>query len=329
MRGLSSFIRVAAVAVFSLTAVALPCAAAPEDEYPSRPVRMVIPFPPGGGADVLGRIVGDGLAQRLGQPVVIDNRPGANGNIGMEAVARAPADGYTLILATAGTWAVNPSLYRSSFDVLTDFAPIMQVTSSPGVLVVHPSVPVRTVQELIDLAKARPGQLNYGSAGIGGFGHVSAVMFSLMTGTQMTHVPYRGAGPATAAAIAGEVQVLFNDALATMPHLASGSLRAIAVTSLTRMPLLPAVPTIDESGPRGFENASWSALAAPGGTPGAIIARLNRELTAVLALPVVQQRIAATGATIIGGTPEQFTAYLRAEIAKFERVVREGHISLQ
>ena len=296
-------------------------------EYPSRSVRIVIPFAPGGGADILGRIIADALGPRLGQTVVIDNRPGANGNVGMEAVARSPADGHTLILATVGTWAVNPHLYRASFDVTADFAPIMQVTSSPGLLVVHPSLPVRSVRELIDHARARPGQLNYGSAGIGGFGHFSAVAFGLMTDTRMTHVPYRGAGPATAAAIAGEVQVLFNDALATMAHL--GSLRAIAVTSAQRMALLPDLPTVAESGVPGFDSSSWSAMAAPAGTPPAVVARLNREMNAVLTTPAVQQRIAQTGATIVGGTAEQFAAHLRSELAKFQRVVRDGGITLQ
>lgn len=319
----------AAMVALTLAAVARPRAAVADDAYPTRPVRIVIPFAPGGGADVLGRIIGEALSERLGQPVVIENRPGANGNLGMEVVARAPADGYTLVLATVGTWAVNPHLYRAPFDVVRDFAPIMQVTSSPGVLVVNPRLPVQNVGELIAYARAHPGQLNYGSAGIGGFGHISAVMFSLMTGTQMTHVPYRGAGPAVADAIGGQIQLLFNDALATMPHVTSGNLRAIAVTSLRRMPLLPDMPSLDEAGVPGFDNSSWAALAAPAGTPRAIITKLNRELTVVLAAPATQQRIAAAGATIIGGTPEEFAAYLRSEIAKFERIVRDGHITLQ
>ena len=246
MRGLATLIRAAVVAASLLAGVALPSAAETADEYPSRPLHLISPFPPGGATDVLGRIIGEGLSRRLGQPVVVENRSGANGNIGMEYVGRAPADGYTLILATSGTWAVNPSLYKSPFDVVKDFVSIMQVSSSPGVLVVHPSLPVHTVQELIDYAKAHPGKLNYGSAGIGSFGQVSAVMFSLMSGTQMTHIPYKGGGPATTAAIAGEVQLLFNDALATMPFVTAGNLRAIAVTSRARMPLLPDVPTIDD-----------------------------------------------------------------------------------
>ena len=329
MRGLATLIRAAVVAASLLAGVALPSAAETADEYPSRPLHLISPFPPGGATDVLGRIIGEGLSRRLGQPVVVENRSGANGNIGMEYVARAPADGYTLILATSGTWAVNPSLYKSPFDVVKDFVSIMQVSSSPGVLVVHPSLPVHTVQELIDYAKAHPGKLNYGSAGIGSFGQVSAVMFSLMSGTQMTHIPYKGGGPATTAAIAGEVELLFNDALATMPFVTAGNLRAIAVTSRARMPLLPDVPTIDESGLKEFDNSAWTAMGAPAGTPRPIVEKLNRELTAILDSPSIRQKIAAMGADVIGGTPEQFSDYLKTEIAKFARFVREGRLSVR
>jgi tripartite-type tricarboxylate transporter receptor subunit TctC len=261
--------------------------------------------------------------------VVIENRAGANGNIGMEYVAKSPADGYTVVFTTAGTWAVNPSLYTSSFDVIKDFAPIMQVTSSPGLLVVNPSFPAKTVAELITMAKAQPGKLDYGSAGIGGFGHISAVMFTLMTGTEMTHVPYKGAGPAMVGLLGGEVQMLFNDALATMAYIDAKTVRPLAVTTLKRAAFLPDLPTLDESGVKGFENASWAAMAAPAGTPKEIVDKLNREMAAVLALPAIREKIAAAGASIVGGTPEQFADYLKAEIAKFERIVREGKISVQ
>lgn len=303
--------------------------AAAADDFPSKPVKLVVTFAPGGGADILARIVSDALAERLGQPVIIENRAGANGNVGMEYVARAPADGYTLVFTTAGTWAVNPHLYKSSFDVTKDFTPIMQMTASPGILIVNPSFQAKTVQELIALAKAQPGKLDYGSAGIGGFGHVSAVMFSLMTGTQMTHVPYRGAGPAMAGLLAGEVQLLFNDALASMSYIGARTVRPVAVTTLKRAPFLPDLPTMDESGVKGFDNASWTAMAAPAGTPKEVIARLNREMTAVLAMPAIKEKIATAGATIVGGTPEEFAAYLKAEIAKFGRIVREGNITVQ
>ena len=299
------------------------------DDFPNKPVKLVVTFAPGGGADILARITSDAFAERLGQPVVIDNRAGANGNVGMEAVARAPADGYTLVFTTAGTWAVNPHLYKTSFDVVKDFAPVMQVTSSPGILIVAPSFPARTIDELIALAKAQPGKLNYGSAGIGGFGHVSAVMFELMTGTKMTHVPYRGAGPAMAGLLGGEVQLLFNDALASMSYIGAKTVRPVAVTTLARAPFLPDVPTLDETGVKGFDNSSWAAMAAPAGTPKPVIDRLNRDMASVLAMPAIRQRIAEAGATIVGSTPKEFARYLKAEIAKFERIVREGHITVQ
>ncbi len=316
-----------AVAASAWLAAVQPGAAA--DEFPTKPVKLVVTFAPGGGADILARIVSEALSERLGQPVIIDNRAGANGNVGMEAVARAPADGYTLVFTTAGTWAVNPHLYKASFDVVKDFAPVMQMTASPGILLVAPSFPAKTVDELIALAKAQPGKLNYGSAGIGGFGHVSAVMFNLMTGTQMTHVPYRGAGPAMAGLLGGEVQLLFNDALASMSHIGAKTVRPMAVTTLKRAPFLPDVPTLDESGLKGFDNSSWTAMAAPAGTPKEVIAKLNREMAAVLAMPAIREKISTAGATVVGSTPEEFAAYLKAETAKFERIVREGNITVQ
>lgn len=313
----------------ALLALSLESTAAVADaDYPNRPVKIVVPFAPGGGNDVLARILTDGLLQRLGKQFVVENRSGANGNIGMGIVAAAPADGYTLILTTVGTWAVNPHLYQASFDVMKDFAPIMNVTYSPGVLAVHPGLPVETVAQLIAAGKADPKRLNYGSAGIGGFGHVSGAMFSLMTGTPMTHVPYRGAGPAQSAAIAGEVQLLFNDILSTMPLVNDGQLRAVAVTSRERVQLLPNVPTVGEAVP-GFENTSWTGLAAPAGTPPAIIAKLNAEMREVLRLPAIRQRIDATGAVIVGGSPEEFATMLKDEIAKFERIVREAKITME
>ena len=316
-------------AALALLAAVQSGAAAPEANFPSKPVKLVVTFAPGGGADILARIISGALSERLGQPVVVENRAGANGNIGMEYVAKSPADGYTVVFTTAGTWAVNPSLYTSSFDVIKDFAPIMQVTSSPGLLVVNPSFPAKTVAELIAMAKAQPGKLDYGSAGIGGFGHISAVMFTLMTGTEMTHVPYKGAGPAMVGLLGGEVQMLFNDALATMAYIDAKTVRPLAVTTLKRAAFLPDLPTLDESGVKGFENASWAAMAAPAGTPKEIVDKLNREMAAVLALPAIREKIAAAGASIVGGTPEQFADYLKAEIAKFERIVREGKISVQ
>jgi tripartite-type tricarboxylate transporter receptor subunit TctC len=310
-------------------ALAAVAAGAAAQQYPSKPVRFVVPFVAGGPTDIQGRMLGEKLSQRLGQQFIIDNRGGANGNIGLEITAKAPPDGYTIVIATVGTWAVNPSLYKQPFDVTRDFAPIIQVSTSPAVLVVHPSVPARNVKELIALAKSKPGQLNYGSSGVGGLGHISGALFGLMTGTKMVHIPYKSSAPSLTDLIAGQIEVLFNNAISTVPHINSGKARALAVTSLKRMQALPNLPTLDEAGVKGYDNSSWSAVGAPAGTPKEIISKLNSELAAILKLPDIQEKSAAVGADIIGGTPEQFAAYLKSEIAKFARVVKEAKISAQ
>ena len=319
----------AAVCCIGAIAAALAAAGACAQAYPVKPVRFVVPFVAGGPTDIQGRMLGEKLAQRLGQQFIIDNRGGANGNIGMELTAKAPPDGYTIVIATVGTWAVNPSLYKLPFDVTRDFAPIIQVSTSPGVLVLHPSVPARNVKELIALARARPGKLDYGSSGVGGFGHISGALFTLMTKTEMVHIPYKSSAPSLTDVIAGQIQVLFNNAISTVPFIKSDKVRALAVTSIKRMPALAELPTIDEAGVKGYDNSSWSAVGAPAGTPKEIIARLNGELSAILKLPDIQERSAAVGAIIIGGAPEQFAAYLKSEIAKFARVVQEAKISAQ
>jgi tripartite-type tricarboxylate transporter receptor subunit TctC len=275
-------------------------------------------------------MLGEKLGQRLGQQFIIDNRGGAGGNIGMELTAKAPPDGYTIVIATVGTWAVNPSLYKQmAHDPVRDFAPIMQVSSSPGVLVVHPSVPAKSVKELIALARAKPGKLDYGSSGVGGFGHVSGALFCLMTKTEMVHIPYKSSAPSLTDLIAGQIQVLFNNAISTVPFIKSGQTRALAVTSLKRMAALPDLATIDEAGVKGYDNSSWSAVAAPAGTPREIITKLNSELNAILKLPDIMEKNVAFGADAVGGTPEQFGDYLKSEIAKFARVVKEAKISAQ
>jgi len=293
--------------------------------YPSRPIRCIIPFPPGGTADIQARMLFERLVPRIGQQVIIDNRGGANGSIGMELTARAPADGYTIVLATVGTWVINPYLYKLSYDVL-DFAPIVHVGTTPGVLIVHPSLPVRSVKELIALARQRPGELTYGSAGIGGFGHMSAELFSVMAKVKMSHVPYKGTGPSTADLLGGHIQILFNSAVPSMPHIRSGKVRALATTGAKRMALLPELPTIAEAGVPGYENSTWTGIGAPPKTPRAISERLNRELNAVLQLPEVQQTARNEGTVLTGGTPEQFHATLKSELGKFEKLVAAAGI---
>ena len=294
--------------------------------YPSKPVRFIVPFVPGGPTDIQGRMLGEKLAQRLGQQVLIDNRGGAGGNIGMELTAKAPPDGYTIVIATVGTWAVNPHLYKLPFDVVKDFAPIIQVSTSPGVLVVHPSVPAKSVKELVALARARPNELNDGSSGVGGFGHISGELFTLMTNTKMTHVPYKSSAPSMTDVMAGQIQVLFNNAIATVPFVQAKRVRALASTGAKRLAVLPDLPTIAEAGVAGYENSSWSAVAAPAGTPAPILGRLHKEFTGILADPEIQKRHADVGAQIIGGTPEQFHAYLKAEVDKFGKLVKSAGI---
>jgi len=244
----------------------------------------------------------------------------------MELTAKSPPDGYTIVIATVGTWAVNPYLYQLPYDVIRDFAPITQVSTSPGALIVHPSVPVKNVKELIALAKKRPGELNYGSSGVGGFGHICGELFNLMTGTKMTHIPYKSSAPSLTDLIAGNIQVLFNNLISTTPFVKTGRVRALATTGAKRSPALPDLPTLDEAGLKGYENSSWSAVAAPAGTPPAITSRLHKEFVEILKMPDIQKRHAEVGAEIIASTPEQFHAYLKSELAKFSKLVKAAGI---
>jgi tripartite-type tricarboxylate transporter receptor subunit TctC len=316
--------------MLALTAFAMPLTAAAqsakEPAYPSRPIRLVVPFPPGGTPDVQSRMLAEKLAPRLGQPVVIDNRGGAGGVLGMEIVARALADGYTIVNATVGSWAVTPHLYKLPYDVTRDFTPIIQVATTPGVLVVHPSVAAKTVKELIAAAREKPGQLNYASGGTGGFSHMSGELFNYMAKVKITGIPYKGAAPAMNDLIGGQVHVMFNTAITTLPHVKAGRLRALAVTSAKRLATMPELPTISESGVPGYENSSWTGVGAPARTPRAIVDRLNKELMAVIQMPDIQERHSNAGSVITGGTPEQFRDYLKTEYAKFGKLVKEAGI---
>jgi len=294
--------------------------------YPVKPIRLVVTFAPGGTTDIQSRMLVEKLAPRLGQQVLIDNRGGAGGNIGMEIVARAPADGYTLVITVVGTWAVNPYLYKLPYDVQKDFAPVVHVATTPGVLVIHPALPVRTVRELVTLARKRPGELAYGTAGLGSFTHISAELFAVMTGIRMTHVPYKGSGPATADLVGGHIQLSFSSAVPAMPQIQSGRLRAIATTGSKRLAVLPDLPTVAEAGVTGYESSTWTAMAAPARTPLQVIERLNREVNAVLQMPDIQERSAAMGSVITGGTPEWFQDYLKSELAKYGKLVKQAGI---
>jgi tripartite-type tricarboxylate transporter receptor subunit TctC len=289
--------------------------------YPTRPVRVVVGFPAGGSADIVTRLIAQSLAERLGQPFVVDNRPGAASNIGAEAVARAAADGYTLLSVSVAN-AINATLYgRLNFDLMHDFAPVASIDVVPNVMEVHPSVPARTVPEFIAYAKANPDKISMASGGIGSSQHVAGELFKMMAGVELVHVPYRGVAPALTDLLGGQVQVLFDTIPASVEHIRSGKLRALAVTTTTRSPALPDVPTMAEFVP-GYSASSFHGIAAPKGTPSEIVGRLNREINAALADPKLKARLADIGGTVLVGTPADFGRFLAEEIDKWGKVVR-------
>ena len=293
--------------------------------YPSRPIRIVVPFPPGGGTDVGTRIIAQKLQESLGQSVVVENKGGAAGILGTEYTAKAAPDGYTIMMGNIGTHATNVSLYRKlPYDPVKDFVPISQVAGLPMLLLVHPAVMANSVVELVALAKAKPGALNYSSSGAGGMPHVSAALFASMTGIELVHIPYKGGGPAVADLIAGHVSLSFATALESLPHVKSGRLRALAVSSARRSVAIPELPTISEAGVPGYESGSWLALFAPAGTPKEIAAKLSAEAVRIVNLPDVRERLLQQGAEPIGSTPEQLAATQLADIAKYARVIRES-----
>jgi tripartite-type tricarboxylate transporter receptor subunit TctC len=305
--------------------VAAFAAAAWGQAYPTKPIRIVVPFPAGGTTDVLARAAAQKLSESLGQPVVVDNRPGAGGNIGAELVAKSPPDGYTMLMGTVGTHAINPSLYpKMPYDHVRDFAPIILVAGVPNVLVVNPSLPVNSVQELIAYAKANPGKLNFASSGNGTSIHLSAELFKTMTGVQMAHIPYKGSAPALQDLAGGQVQLMFDNLPSSLALIKAGRLKALAVTSKARAQALPDVPTIAESGLPGFEASSWFGLLVPTGTPQPVIAKVNAEIAKWLATPEAKEKLLAQGATAAGGTPEDFARHIAAETAKWQKVVKES-----
>ena len=317
-----------AFGIFAASGAAYAQSAASSD-YPTKPIRFVAPFAPGGTADIQARILGNKFQQVLGQPAVVDNRPGGSGTVGLRLVAQAPADGYTIVLNTVGAWTSTPHLMKLPYDVFKDFAPIIHVSNVPGVLVVHPSLPVKTVKDLIALAKQKPGELNYGSAGPGGFTHLGTVLFGQMTNTQMTHVPYKSSGAGMTALIGGHVQVYLAPSVPAIPHLKSGKARGIASTGTERIAILPDLPTLDESGVPGFESSSWTAIAAPAATPRAVIARLNKELNAILRMPDVRELFKASAATITGGAPEKFRDILKRDFETYGKLIKEAGIKTE
>ena len=296
------------------------------DGYPSRPIRMIVAYPPGGGTDQVGRVMADQLSQTLGQNVVVDNRGGATGNIGTELAARAVPDGYTLLMGNVAPNAVNISLFKKlGFDPVKDFSPVSLVAITPNILVANPSIPVKTVRELIAYAKAKPGTLNFPSAGVGSSSHLAGEMLKSLAGISMVHIPFKGGGPALVAVIAGEVQIMFATMPAAMPHVKSGKVKPVAVTTAKRSQAMSELPTIAESGVKGYEASTWYGLLAPARTPQAIVTRLHGDTVKILAGPT-RQRLEAQGFEPDGGTPAEFSAYIKSEIIKWAKVIKDAGI---
>jgi tripartite-type tricarboxylate transporter receptor subunit TctC len=309
---------IGALSVFSASALAQNVAS-----FPSKPIRMIIPFAPGGGTDITGRTVGAELTKAWGQPVVADNEAGANGTIGIAQGAKAAPDGYTLILISASSLINQHVLAKVPYDLLRDFAPLSQLTAQPYALVVNPAVPAKSLKELIAYAKANPGKLNYGSSGVGGTSHLSGALFAQMAGINITHVPYKGGNPAMLDVIAGNIQMLYSTLLQAGPHLKSGKLRVLAVSTAQRAPAAPDVPTMSEAGVPGYEVAPWYGLIVPAKTPQPIIGKLNSEIARIMKSPEVAPKLAADGSQGIGGTPAEFGALLKAENVKWAKLVKE------
>jgi tripartite-type tricarboxylate transporter receptor subunit TctC len=315
--------------LLAITALAvMTLAPAHAQTWPSKPVRIIVPFPPGGTTDIVARSIGVELQRMWQHPVVIENRAGAGGNIGADAVAKSPGDGYTLLMGTVGTHAINQALYAQSgskmpFDPAKDFVPITLVAGVPNVMVINAKLPVNSVAEFIAYAKARPGQINMASSGNGTSIHLTGELFKTVTGTYMVHFPYRGSAPAVTDLITGNMNVMFDNLPSALPHIKSGRLKALAVTSRTRSPALPDVPTIEEAaGLKGFDASSWFGLFAPAGTPRTVVDKIQADVAKALAQPAVRERFVAQGADPGGNTPDQFAAFIRAETDKWTRVVK-------
>src|SRR5713226_1415785 len=312
MRLLASFF----ILIFSTVALA-------QESYPSRPLRFILPFPPGGGTDILGRLIAERLAANLGQPVVTENRGGAGGNVGAEAAARSAPDGYTIVLV-APSLAISPSLYsKLNYDPVKDFAPVGLVAQVPNVMITHPSVPAQTLAEFIALAKSKPGGMNFGSGGSGTSNHLAGELFNIVAGVKLVHVPYKGVNLAMNDVLSGQIHFVVIGIPAAAPHIRAGKLRALALIAPQRSPALPDVPTIAEAGLPNFEVTTWYGVLAPAGTPGPVVTRLNAELVKIMHAPELKERLAAMATDPMTSTPEEFGTYIKREIAKWGEVVRQ------
>jgi tripartite-type tricarboxylate transporter receptor subunit TctC len=298
--------------------------------YPTKSIRFIVPFPPGGGNDTIARLMGQKLTASTGQQVLVDNRPGAGGAIGAEAAAKAPADGYTLFLAGVATHGINPNLRKKlPYDPLRDFDAVSQIAAAPLLVVVHPSLPIQSVKQLVALAKARPGQINYASNGAGGSSHLAVELFSMMSGAKMTHIPYKGLSLALTELLSGEVQVMFSSAVAMLPQVKAGKLRAVAMTGAQRSPAIPDIPTVAEAGVPGYETGSWYGIVVPAGTPKAAIDRLSKEIIAIVHSPEITNRLNSEAVIPVGSTPAEFTAHIKNELARWAKAIRQAGLALQ
>jgi tripartite-type tricarboxylate transporter receptor subunit TctC len=298
--------------------------------YPAKSIRFIVPFPPGGGNDTIARLIGQKLTAATGQQVLVDNRPGAGGAIGAEAAAKSPADGYTMFLAGVATHGINPNLRRKiPYDPLKDFDAVSLIASAPLLVVVHPSLPIKSVKQLVALAKARPGQINYASNGAGGSSHLAVELFNMMSGTKMTHIPYKGLAPALTDLLSGEVQVMFSSAVAMLPQVKAGKLHAIAMTGARRSPAIPDIPTVAEAGVPGYETGSWYGIVVPAGTPRVAIDRLSREIIAIVRSPEITDRLNDEAVIPVGNTPAEFTAHIKNELARWAKTIKQAGLALE
>jgi tripartite-type tricarboxylate transporter receptor subunit TctC len=298
-------------------------------QYPNRPVKLIVPFPPAGATDIVGRIVAQKLGEQMGQSVVVENKPGAGGSIGSDLAAKSAPDGYTLLMATSSTHSIGPVLQKLPYDPLKDFAPITHVANVPNVLVVSPALPVTSVQELIAYAKARPGQLNFASSGVGTIVHLNGELFKMLAGVDLVHVPYKGTALSIPDVANGSVAMLFDSLASVQPHIKSGRVRPIAVNAQKRSALLPEVPTLAEAGMPAFDRYTWFGMFAPAGTPRDIVARVNAEVATALRAPDLLERFAAAGAEAVGSTPEQFVERIKSDAAKWAEVIKAANVKVQ
>jgi tripartite-type tricarboxylate transporter receptor subunit TctC len=323
-------VRVLAAVIVAVATTLAGLAPACAQGYPTKPIRIIVPYPAGGTSDILARSIGQKLSESLGQPVIVENKPGANGNVGAEFVARAAPDGYTLLLADIGALAISPSVYpQLPFDPAKDFSPVTMVAYSPHILVVHPSVPASSVKELVALAKEKPGKLNFAISGVGGAPHLAGVDFALRTGIQWTYIPYKGGAQAIADVAGGQADVTMNGMLATYPLVQGGKLKLLAVSSAKRMSSIPNAPTIAESGVPGFETGSWQGVVAPAGTPRGVVAKLNSEISRIVTTPEMRDKLGVQGADVRTSTPDEFTSFIRTEMTKWAKVVKDANVKLE